>query len=62
MHPKKHAYPWHPWFAWHPVLTPDGGWVWLHHVARRAIHSGVPGERPQWEYRALDSEGFRWYW
>lgn len=28
-------YPWHRWFAWHPVPLIDGGWAWLRVVERR---------------------------
>lgn len=26
---------WHRWFAWHPVVTPDGTILWLETVERR---------------------------
>ena len=26
---------WHGWFAWYPVLTLDGTWVWLTTVVRK---------------------------
>lgn len=28
-------YPWHCWFAWHPIWMPSEGWVWLKVVERR---------------------------
>lgn len=26
---------WHKWFAWYPVLTQQGMWVWMETVLRR---------------------------
>ena len=35
---------WAPWFAWHPVRTLDGRFLWLRRVRRRWIPM-VPGIR-----------------
>lgn len=49
---------WHRWFAWRPVLTRGGSWVWLRYVERAwderlnpwayMEHSGYDGG---WTYR-----------
>jgi len=28
---------WHTWFAWYPVKTLDGGWVWFNTVHKKPI-------------------------
>ena len=38
---------WQPWFAWHPVLTKQGEWVWLETVYRRWDGSNYD---PEFEY------------
>ena len=29
--------PWRPWFAWLPVQSWDGRWIWLRAVLRRRV-------------------------
>lgn len=38
------------WFAWKPVQTFDGCWVWLRVVARWRVqkHDHLPGTTDQW--------------
>jgi hypothetical protein len=47
--------PWHLWFAWRPVRTFDGRWVWLRTVRRRLIqkHDYLPQGGPDswWQFR-----------
>lgn len=26
---------WHDWFAWHPIITEAGEWIWLERVERK---------------------------
>ena len=43
----------HDWFAWKPVKTWDGRWVWLRKVRRVLVqaHEYLPGpSRPFWSY------------
>ena len=42
--------PYEAWFAWRPVLTPDG-WKWLCMVGRRWSTDGPGIEYHCWEYR-----------
>jgi len=43
---------WHRWFAWHPVVVPHVGMIWLEPVQRR-MHSGYNGS---WYEYSLDSK------
>jgi hypothetical protein len=49
---------WHSWFAWHPVRTLGGDYVWLERVLRRgqriliANGDGMPEHVWEWEYQA----------
>lgn len=47
---------WHPWFAWFPVPTQDGFWVWGRTVYRRdecsEAASGYCG--PIWQWSAVN--------
>jgi len=36
--------PWHRYFAWHPVRTEEGKWLWLKYVCRKGISYHKPGE------------------
>lgn len=40
---------WHSWFAWYPVQTEDGYWVWLELVWRRVEYSTYD----VWNYYSL---------
>lgn len=42
--------PWHDWFAWFPVRTYDGKWVWLRTVrrCRAQTHAYLSGPIQQW--------------
>jgi len=42
---------WHEWFAWYPVNTLSGRWVWLKKVKRSRVDNGLKG-----------SEGHRAWW
>lgn len=44
---KPSKYKWHTWFAWHPVTTVAGIWVWLEYTDRRKVHYYTGDE---WEY------------
>lgn len=54
----KRTGPWHRWFAWHPVPTPDG-WRWLC-VVERTLYAPPPmvpfDPDPWWIYRPLQNE------
>lgn len=45
---------WHDWFAWHPVRTLSGDWVWLETVLRKGretiIANGDGQPEPWWEW------------
>jgi hypothetical protein len=49
---------WHDWFAWHPVRTLAGDYVWLERVLRKgrraliANGDGQPEYTWEWEYQA----------
>jgi hypothetical protein len=49
---------WHQWFAWHPVLTLHGDYVWLERVLRRGSPCLIANGDGQletmwlWEYQA----------
>ena len=51
--------PWHYWFAWHPIRTWDGRWVWLRKVQRRLIqrHQYIDheGDDQWWQYHRESS-------
>ena len=38
---------WGHWFAWHPVFTQDGYFVWLERVKRKLIRADFD---PYWIY------------
>ena len=48
---------WRPWFAWRPVVTEEGFWVWLVPLERTAdiidAH-GIYETCVIWRYRELD--------
>jgi len=49
------ASPWNKWFAWRPVVTWDGRFVWLRFIYRRRVFpsiltEGIPD--PWMEYHA----------
>lgn len=55
---------WAPWFAWHPVRTLDGRFLWLRRVRRRwnpmfELRALIPEDSGDyvggWEYRSLDA-------
>jgi len=49
--------PWHYWFAWRPVFTWDGRFVWLRTVLRRKMQKKLHlnGPDQQWfEYHRQD--------
>jgi len=62
---------WTPWFAWHPVVVKNGGWVWLEMIERRAarfsehyietskrgkvIADYYPNENLYFEYQLIES-------
>lgn len=48
--------PWRPWFAWYPVESFDGVWMWLRTVGRRRIqkHEYLYGGADfWWQYAEL---------
>ena len=48
---------WHKWFARFPVQMPEGTWVWLEHVERRARRYILANEgAPLWVYREIGSD------
>jgi hypothetical protein len=46
--PAKDLEEWHQWFAWYPVKTTVGTWVWLELVLQRQLTSSSSQE--YWEY------------
>lgn len=46
-----HLQQWHSWFAWRPVRTEDGDWVWLERVQRAYVIPGGNDPWPYWAYR-----------
>ncbi|AWN47165.1 hypothetical protein DK419_13260 [Methylobacterium terrae] len=51
--------PWRLWFAWRPVQSFDGAWMWLRRVDRRRIqkHDYLTGGEPLeqwWQYAPFD--------
>lgn len=43
---------WEPWFAWHPVFTAEGRWVWLKPVHRTWVTVDCPWsvDLSGWQY------------
>lgn len=52
--------PWRSWFAWKPVRTFDGVWMWLRRVKRRRIqkHDYLPGGPDFWWQYAMLGDVF----
>lgn len=48
----------HKWFAWYPVKTVDGFWVWFEYVYRElgwVVPSAYPDEAiTKWEYSKIE--------
>ena len=42
---------WHRWFAWFPVMLPDGRTAWLCWVERRVLGTGFPARGLEIDYR-----------
>ena len=42
--------PWRPWFAWFPVTTYDGEWLWLRRVDRRRVQKHEYLSGPSWQW------------
>jgi hypothetical protein len=51
---------WHRWFAWHPVVLPDGRLPWLRWLERRDVSPPEPNWGIDYEYR-LPARGLG-YW
>jgi hypothetical protein len=50
---------WHRWFAWFPLKTQDGTWVWLETIWRR--FDGLTIDYIEvWNYRINLPEGAEW--
>ena len=49
---------WNNWFAWHPVRTENGEWVWLETVERKWYHARIPNVMPSswYIYRRIDNK------
>lgn len=45
-----HRRKWHDWFAWHPVKTEDGWWIWLEKVRRVFVLAHAFPEASHYEY------------
>lgn len=48
---------WHTWFAWYPIMTYDGRFVWLKYVWRRGVyrHQYLSGGSDFWFWYALEA-------
>jgi hypothetical protein len=44
--------PWKPWFAWRPVTTVSGRWVWWEHIYRKYGNTYVDHDDFSWYYYA----------
>jgi len=54
---------WHKWFAWFPLQMPDGTWVWLERVERRARRYIRANEGAYlWVYREIGSDWEPLWW
>lgn len=58
MRPLKNKLKWHSWFAWYPVDTVDGMFVWFQTVQRRQVDVGYAQDdmlghsNTYWEYQS----------
>ena len=60
---EKRKVPWEPWFAWRPVTTITGQWIWWRHIYRKYANTYVDHDDFTWyhyadEFEILQQTGF----